>query len=688
MIIKSINKEIISRTVPGSLPDVDSDFPGEDRPRVKEYMEKRFGATQVCSLGTYTTFQLKAAITDLARYAKIPIPIVRRMTAKLGDEGEKTVEDLFKTICQDDELREFAKSNVELFNDAFVILGNPKAASIHACGTVIFPDEKATYQWAPMREQKELVVTEWEGSEIEEAGFLKEDILGIEQLDKLSDMLKLIKKHHGIEIDLYKDVPLDDPEVFRYVEKGYLGDVFHFGAKGLSSYCVQMRPNSLEELSACAALYRPGPIENNIHNEYILRKEGEKEVTYPIGAEEVLKQDFGLMVYQESIMRLCQRLAGFDLEETDSVRKALGKKKMDKIKAYGEKFIKGYVERFGDQGVDEKYAEDLWKQMSEFAKYAFNKSHSVAYARNGYNCLWLKVHYPLEFWSVTFSRAELKDFPFYINEIQSSGGIKVLPVDINLSEINIVSDQQTNNMYWALNSVMQVGEKAQEWIMNERKTNGPFFSLDEFIDRCVEKGSPVNKSVIENLIYAGAFDNLEKLEKPSERLRLLEQYRENRKVKVVLEKDLLTNVIQAKKDKNEWWWQLQQKRISGFAFFDYESLLKQYLEPKLDHYVWFMEAAALRNWEEGCNQEIMMGGYVLEVQERKSKKGYFANLVLESNYEFIKVMVFPELYEEFRDYLKESQGNLLLLNGYPQWNKFHNCYVLQTTISTNLVTLT
>lgn len=651
-------------------------------------MESRYGEHQVCSLGTYTTFQLKAVITDLARYEGIPVPIVKRMTAKLGDEGEKTVEDFFRTVCGDDELRKFVMDHVELFNDAFVILGNPKAASIHACGTVIFPDERESYQWVPVRRQKGLVVTDWEGNEIEETGFLKEDILGIEQLDKLAETLRLIKKHHGIDIDLYKDVPLDDPTVFEYVKKGYLGDVFHFGAKGLSSYCIQMKPNSLEELSACAALYRPGPIENNIHNEYILRKEGQKEITFPIGSEEILKQDFGLMVYQESIMRLCQQLAGFDLEKTDSVRKVLGKKLVDKVKLYGAEFIKGYVERYGDQGVTEEYAEELWKQMSEFAKYAFNKSHSVAYARNGYNCLWLKAHYPLEFWSVTFSRAKLKEFPFYINEIQSAGGLKINPVDINKSDINIVSDEKTNSMYWAINSVKQVGEKAQEWIMNERKKNGEFFSLDEFIDRCVEKGSPINKSVIENLIYAGAFDSVENIKNAYERLRLLERYRVNNKVKIIEEKDLLTTIKRARKEVNEWWWRLQQKRVSGFAFFEFEDLVNQYLLPDCDSSPSFLSAISLQRNNGDFRHEVAMGGYVLEIQERKSKKGLFANIVLESNYEFIKVLIFPELYEEYRSFLKESEGNILLLNGYPQYNKFHDSYILQTTLTTRFVILT
>lgn len=821
--IKNLRKDIREITTLGNLPDIDTDFCGRERPRVKEYMEQRFGTSQVVSLGTYTTMQLKAAITDLARCEGIPIQIVRRITAKLRDEeGMKSVEDFFVSICKDTELREFVKSHTELINDMMICLNAPKAASIHACGTVIFPDEKTSAQWVPIKEQKGLSVTEWEGSEIEETGFLKEDILGIAQLDKLADMLKLIEQNHGIKLDLYKDIPLDDPMVFEYIKKGFLNDVFHFGAKGLSSYCVQMQPESLDEMGICAALYRPGPIENNIHNEFVLAKRGEIEHEAPIGGEKVLSKSKNFLVYQEDIMRLCQELADFDLEATDSVRKCIGKKLTSKIKTFGDKFVEGYVKKFGDKGVTEEYARDLWKQMEEFGKYSFNKclhgdekiypneltirelyekgvedipaitmgrygnfiptkvkgiryagkrfiykiqtsdgatvrcsgnhkfptpegykyafllrkgdvlytykhemrvnveiisidvvdieptydveidhpehnfvtgegivtcnSHAIAYSRNGYNCIWLKVHYPIEFWSVTFSYAELKDYPYYINEIQESGEIEIRPVDINKSGINIVSDIKTNSMYWALNSVKQCGEKAQQFIAEEREKNGEFFSLDEFIDRCIVKNSPVNKSVIENLIYSGAFDKLERIEHPAERLRLIESYRENKRVKVLEDKDLLTSIIKARKEKEDWWWTLQQKKLSGFATFDYEGLINRYHEQFYEAVYYDVRQV---KYLEGDNHDIcaIIGGYVLDIVERKSKKGKFCILTLESNYEFINVIVFSELYSEYEEFLQSSKGNLLLVDGYIQWDKWKEEYCLMTNLNTSFTVL-
>lgn len=821
-------------------------------------MESRFGETQVVSLGTYGTLKLKAAITDLARCHNLPIGTVRRFTSRLRDEeGMESAEDFFRIICKDKEMREFVKDNTELFDDMMIILNTPKTSSIHACGTVVLPDEKTSAQWTPIKKQQGLMVTQWEGSEIEDAGFLKEDILGIRQLSQLSDILDLIYKNHGIKLDLYKDIPLDDRIVFEYIKKGFLSNIFHFGAKGLSSYCVQMQPESLDEMGICAALYRPGPIENNFHNEYILAKKGEIDKEAPIGAEKVLSKSKNFIVYQEDIMRLCQYLADFDLETTDGVRKAIGKKNLQKLQSYEEKFVKGYINKFG---VEESYAKELWDQMVKFGAYAFNKcisgrerfyrhsnitsfkptieemylikndlsyaiatnhkslhskykrngygcvwvldedkrirltkikditfagvrqtyritlengatisttdnhkfptqrgkvllkdlkvgedslyfnnrnkvgekglfsslqkivsiepdmienvydveidhpehnfvtdkgivtcnSHAIAYSRNGYNCLWLKVHYPIEFWSVTFSYAESKDYPFYVNEIQKSGNIELRTVDINKSDINIVSDVKTGSMYWALNSVKQCGEKAQEFISKERHENGEFFSLDEFIDRCVIKGSPVNKSVIENLIYSGAFDKLENIERPHERLKLIESYRENKKVKILEDKDLLTNIIKARKEKNDWWWTLQQKKVSGLAFFDYEYLVRNYHIPQLyDDEHDFYDISQVKYWTGTTKYRLAsIGGYVVDLVERKSKKGLFATITLESNYDFINVYVFPELFEEVAESLRNSKGNILLLNGYIQWDKFRQEYVLQTTINSLFTVLT
>lgn len=827
MIVKNIEVKRRAKTVLGSMPDIDTDFPGRRRDEIKAYMEERFGKEQVCSLGTYTTLQLKEAISDMARADGIPVQLYRWFTACIGDDKEKTIEEFFKTVCGKEDLKKFVKEHTETFNDMLVVLGSPKSQSVHACGTVVLPDGKTSYEWMPVHTQKGLVVTDWEGSEVEEAGFLKEDVLGIIQLDKFEEMLRLIKENHGIDIDIYS-LPLDDKQVFEYAGKGWLGDVFQLGSAGLSGYCVKMKPENINELSACVALYRPGPMENNFHNEYILRKNGEKDWTeeMPIGGEEVVENTYGLILFQEQVMLFCQKLADFNLEKCDSVRKVLGKKLLQKAKEYGNDFVSGYVKKYGSKGVTKEYAENLWNQMEEFAKYSFNKcldgdekiypneltikelyergvedisaitmdkygsftptkvkeiryagkrfiyeirtsdgsvvrcsanhkfptpegckyafllrkggilyshkegvrvnveivsvdivdvqptydveidhpehnfvtgegivtcnSHSVCYGMTAYICLWLKVHYPIEYWSATFSFAKDEKIPYYVNEIQQSGEIKIHPVDINKSDINIVSDYRTNSMYWAFNAVKQCGERAQEYISEEKKKNGPFFSLEEFIDRCVIKGSPVNKSVIENLIFAGAFDELEDIQEPKDRLSLIEMYRENKRVKVLEDKDLLTNIMKVRKERNNWWWLLQQKRTSGFAFFDYYDLVNEYHMPKLDDETEFQDVSQIKFWDTNSKKtrRAVIGGYVIEIIERKSKKGIFATIVLESNYEFINVTIFPELFEEYGEFLRGSKKNILLVNGVIVWDKFRGEYILQANVNSLFTILT
>ena len=473
---------------------------------------------------------------------------------------------------------------------------------------------------------------------------------------------------------MYK-IPKDDPKVFDFFQRGFLGDVFHFGAKGLSSYCVKMQPTSVDELSDCAALYRPGVMENGYHEEYLLRKAGERECTYHVGTEKILNSTYGLFVYQEQVMALMHELAGMDLVTCDTARKAMGKKKIDVIKSLEGQFIKGYCDRYE---VTEEYAKDFWEEIVKASSYLFNKSHSVSYSINGYNSLWLKVHYPIEFWSVTFSRAKAEDYPYYINEIRRSGNIQIKSVDINQSGANIVSDVKSNSIYWAFNSVSQLGDVAQQELMEERTKNGEYFSFDEFIDRFNKKGSSINKSVVENLIYSGAFDSIEGIKKVTDRERLLLNYREKKNIKIDEKKDEYSIAKDKGKKDQEWWWLLQQKRKSGFCFFDYKYLVNKYLSPIVTDgglgTPYFVDGKQIQDEDivDHYTNHVMVGGYVLNIDEMSSKKGQYAKITLENNYDFIEVVFFPDYWKERRDILLNSKKTLLVLNGcvrFDSWKK-------------------
>lgn len=655
----------------------------DKRPLVKKYMEERYGQDHVCSVGTYTTLQIRAAIKDLCRLENIPVPEVNSFTAKLS-VNDKGLDDLFKVACQKKDVSVFINKHPEIVQTAGLLYGQPKAKSIHACAMMIYPDEKDMFHWNPVRKQDDMYVSEWEGGELDAAGFLKEDILGILQLSKFSEILALIKENTGKDIDIY-NLPLDDEKVLSYFQRGWTGDVFHFGAKGLTGYCKQLKPDNITELINCIGLYRPGVMESNFHNEYILRKQGQREEEYRIGAKEILQSTRCLMIWQEQTMKMFIELGGFEAVESDNARRAIGKKKVEKILPYKEQFIKHYQEAYD---VDQKYAEETWKEIENTAGYSFNKSHATAYAITGYTCQWLKVHYPLEYWSVAFSHADDDDYPIYLHEINEIGDIKVLPPDINDSSDKIRTDFVERKLYWSIASVKQVGEKAQQEIVQEKEKNGPYFSLSDFLERHSFKGSKVNKSVVENLIICGAFDKLEGISSMSSRFTLIEKYRSTQKVKIDATKDKL--VINEDKRKQNWWWALYQKKLCGFAFFDYMDLYVRYFKNQLQNnfypYKDFSEIIDDATYTR--DENISIGGYVYEVAVKTSKKGSFAILTLEQNYQFRTVMFWSEEYEAFESLLKDCTGSILFMNGKSHWDERTGQSVIYATQDTDILVLT
>lgn len=820
---------------------------------MKEYMERRYGKDQVCSVGTYTTLQVKAAIKDLCRLEGIPVSEVNMFTAKI--DGVKDFDDLFRMACQKKDVAYFINKYPGIIQAVGLIQGQPKAKSIHACAMMVYPDDHDMFHWNPVRRQGDMMVSEWEGGELDGAGFLKEDILGILQLSKFGDILKLVKEHTGKDVDIYT-LPLDDKKVYSYFQKGWTGDVFHFGAKGLTGYCRMMKPDNITELVNCIGLYRPGVMEGNFHNEYILRKNGEREVSFRKGSDEILQDTRYIMIWQEQTMKMFQKLGGFNLVEADDGRRALTKKRVEKLLPFKERFLKHYVSNFG---VDQKYAEDTWKEIENMAAYQFNhcisgreriakktrnrklfnptieemynimndrsyaikhghlclhdwyvkngygkswslnendevilnnivdirwegfrktykietesgltvsvtdnhkiptkrgefqlkdivvgdeifirdeksirndekypvrsekitnirfdreenvydiemadpyhtvminngivvcNSHAVAYANTGYACEWLKVNYPLEYWSVAFSYADDDDYPVYLHEINEIGNIKVLPPDINESTDKIKTDFEDNSLVWSISSVKQVGEKAQVEIMEERSKNGPYFSFEEFLDRHSQKGSAVNKSVIENLVSCGAFDKLESISIPVDRLRLIDRYRKLNKVKIDKEKDPFES--NPDKRKYAWWHGLRQKRLCGLAFFDYPRLYTDYFKEMLDRsdYPFKDFSEIVDDPVDNRSLNLTVGGYVYDIEVKSGKRGEYAIITLEQNYQFRTVVFWANEYASFENILKTCKNSILFMNGRTNWDGRNQQTAIYANESTEVLVLT
>lgn len=800
--------------------EVDSDIDMSRRPEVKKYMEERYGEDQVCSVGTYTTLQIKAALKDFGKVLGVPASDIAILTNSLGMDA-RSLEDLMKAGCQRKDIGRFIEKYPELVMIAGLVNGQPKAKSIHACAMMIYPKEKDMFHWSPIRQQDDMYISEWEGGELDSAGFLKEDILGILQLTKFSDILKLIKEHRGEEVDIY-NVPLNDRTVFKYFQKGWNGDVFHFGAKGLTGYCKLLKPDNIDELINCIGLFRPGVMESGFHNKYVARKFGQEEAETRIGEEDILKKTQGIMIWQEQTMQLFSKLGGFDMVTADTCRRAIGKKQLEKIVPFKKDFKENYEKEYG---VDEKYAEEAWQEIENMASYQFNaclsggerfygytktieemykaketnmrvfsftgkgvitnrvkeirysghrdtykvklengtsivatdnhkfitlrgelqlkdivegdsvpfitqfkgskwkwckiesikpngkldvydvevfgpyhnfvtsekivtcNSHAAAYATTGYTCQWLKVHYPLEYWAVAFSYADDEDYPLYLHEINESGEIKMLPPDINNSGMTIVADKGDNGLLWSLASIKQVGEKAQQQIMEDREKFGQYFSLSDFLERLVVKGSAVNKSVVENLILSGAFDSIENITEPKDRLKLIDQYRIDKGVKVDRAKDIFH--LNETKTSYNWWYLLKQKRLCGFAFFDYKELYENYFKEQLDN-PYFNYVAVEDIDEEDCmnHEKVVVGGYVYSKEIKSGKKGEYCILVLEQNYQFITVMFWSEEYESFEHILGECDKQILFMNGVGNWDERNSMPIIYATEATEVLVLT
>lgn len=354
-----------------SMPDIDNDIQGERREEVKRYIEEKYGKSYVAGIGTYGTFKIRAAIKDLIRECGGDGKEANYISASI--EPEDKFINLFERSLRSGaapRVYNFVKKHSYQLNHIPTIFHQPKTQSIHAAGIIIVPKHRGEiFEQLPVKSMNDgVIITEWEGGELESAGFLKVDILGIKQLDKFDEIFKSIKQLRGLDITL-KDIPLNDRKVYQYFQRGWNEDVFQFGGGGLKGYCKTLLPDNIEDLIATVALYRPGPIETGAHEDYALIKNGEKQPEYYYGLEEITKKTYSKIVYQEQIMQIVQHLGGFSLVEADDIRKAMGKKIPEVMVKYKEKFIDGAVKN----GCPQQEAEMLWDDMERFAGYAFNR---------------------------------------------------------------------------------------------------------------------------------------------------------------------------------------------------------------------------------------------------------------------------------------------------------------------------
>ncbi len=620
-------------------------------------MEKRFGYEQVCSVGTYTTMKPKGLIKDLARIFSIDYTEANIITSFFSDKDVSMI-DIYKKACEEKKLKSFIKNNTDIFYMMPSLLNQVKAKSIHSCATIVFPRVLKAIEWAPMRSQNGLLISEWGGGEMDDAGFLKNDILGIEQLDKFTDILRLIEKNGKTAPDIY-NLPIDK-EVFRYFGNGWNGDVFQMGSSGLTEYSKALKPRSIDDLIATVAIYRPGPMENNYHNIYAKCKNEGRPPEYLWGTEEITKDTFGLLIYQEQIMQVFQDLGGLTMKEADDVRRAMGKKKLSILLPWKQRVQDGFVK----EGCDIDTFNEIWDVMMEFSKYSFNKSHSAVYALTAYICQYLKVNFPIEYWTVALDYSDEKKRLTYLSEIMQAGTINVEVVDINGSEVSMSSDQETNTIFWGIGSIKGIGEDTAEQIVGERGKNGNFKSFAGFYDRCVYKGSKVKKTTIEALIAAGAFDNLYSLDdEPSRRNFLIQRYRKFAKKRIA---NPHTDPYTIGELDSNWWWQKQQKLLTGLSSINYEDIATMANIPS--------QFCVPREVNLRQDREIFraFGGYVVEMKVGRSKRGKYARLTIENNYKLYKVLIWSGEFNKFEETLKGCEKKLIVFDASIKYDEVYS----------------
>lgn len=635
-----------------SLPDIDCDFPVAFRDTVKEYMARRYGANHVCSVGTYTRMKLKTCLKDFGKVMGVPFAVMNKLTKDIDDQIEYTWGDLFNYAATSRELFRFVQDHPELVHMTKYALTQCKTSSIHPSAVIIVPQEDEDgnpidlFGWMPMKKMGDVLVSEWEGKYIDKSGFLKEDILGLNQLDKFSSIIKLIAKNRREQIDV-NTIPFNDEEVYRYFQRGWCEDVFQFGAMGLMNYCREAKPQSLDDLIAMTALFRPGPMDVKAHETFVDIKNGRKKPKFDPGMEDITRDTYSLYTYQEQIMKAVV-VGGLSPVESDILRTAIKKKNMDLIESFHDKFREGYSELLQNRGIKnnpEKVADEVWAKLLAFSGYGFNKSHAVAYTMMSYWSQWFKVNYPLEFWTTSLQYASKEaDIPYRLVEMKKTGvDIEVRPPDINFSGDTFTCDPETNRIFFSLGKVKGVGDRALTLLKQMKAEHGEVFSFEDFITS-VPTG--VNRTVVLRLITAGAFDLVEGVRNPRQRLDIVKQYLERRGEELPEEfatPDAHTNA----------WWVFKQREITGYGEVDYTRMLNEYgLGKRMVRL--YVTAPEFEKKNEG--DEVCIVGRVNNVFERQTKRGdTYGVLQVEINSLIVQVT----LWADFWKYQPETEATLL-----------------------------
>lgn len=646
-----------------SPPDIDLDFTDKRRDEVINYVAEKYGRNRVAQIITFGTMAARAVIRDVGRALDYEYSYCDKI-AKMIPMGFSLKESLekvpeFRSLYETDERTE------KLVDLALKIEGCARHASTHACGVVIskFPLDTLVPLQHPTQDEN-AIVTQYEMHAIEDMGLLKMDFLGLKNLTIIEETLKRIYAVRGENLDI-ENIPLDDKKTFDLLKKGDCIAVFQLESDGMRRYLKQLKPTEIDDIIAMVALYRPGPMQHI--PDYIKGKHKQKEIKYiHPKLKPILESTYGIPLYQEQIMRIAQEMAGFTLSEADILRKAIGKKIEKLLMEQKEKFVKGMK----DNQISEKIAEEIWHWIEPFARYSFNKSHAACYAIIAYETAYLKANYPVEYMAavLTSEGSDVERIATLIEECDKMK-IEVLPPDINESFSNFSVVPNKNQIRFGLTAIKNVGYNIVEQIIEERKKNGQYKSIQDFVSRV--NGKVLNKKSLESLIKSGAFDNLEERNKILHNLeKLLQWSKDDKKIKESGQKGLFCNVPSHNHvnlehvdainecDKLNWEKELLGLYISGHPLEKHKEMLNNMTTPikkiNTDLSSYTPRSPFERYILQG--ESVTIGGIISSIKKIITKKGQVMMFVkVEDLTDRIEVVVFPSMIEKNPEVFKENK---------------------------------
>ncbi len=643
-----------------SMPDIDVDFCYERRGEIIEYVAKKYGKEYVAQITTFGSLKTRQVIRDVGRALELPYPEVDKIAKLVPDVLHISLADAIAKEPRLQELRDSDPTVQDLLNIAAALEGLPRHASTHAAGVVIA--DQPLYTYLPLyKGAKGEVVTQFDMKGVEKVGLIKFDFLGLRTLTVMETAARLVRTSHQPHFDLRR-LPLDDPDAFALLRSGNTAGVFQLESSGMRDTLVKLKPSCFEDLIALVALYRPGPLESGMVDDFIRRKHGELSVEYLLPElEPILRETYGIIVYQEQVMQIAAAVSGYSLGEADLLRRAMGKKDPEIMAAQRSRFTRGAVER----GFAADKAATLFNLIEKFAGYGFNKSHSAAYALITYQTAYLKAHFPLEFLAALFT-SEINNtatLAKHISEAREQGVI-LLPPDVNHSVRDFMA--AGGQIRFGLAGIKNIGDNAIRDILEARRT-GPFTSFMDFLERVSQ--AKVNKKVVEALIQAGAFDTLEPnrarlftgLDSALERLQALAKLKAAKQMSIFgalseysPEADL-DDPLPPVPDWDDAEKLSREKEALGIYLSGHP--LGKYLR----------ELGALTDGsvadlaERAANGAVSLGGLVVALKETMTKKGdRMAFATLEDQEGAVEVVVFSDLYAKTAALLAQPALPLLV----------------------------